>query len=362
MKVVFRYKRMIDQLSGRKLIAVVRDETGNETYSIHRLLQTKILSDMDSYKIGETFGYKFSETFQSALFLIRKKYPPASPIQVPEPAKWADCEKYMLHVSSLHRIYQEYNHTKRIWPTLNLAELFYNAGFHVWERQTTAYDGLSFLKCAEEQLDAIDFDPNGKLRADIHSIAGIYYNGAGSAFRDESIRKAQAALRIRQVIYESNPEDNDSDVLLRNAANDLASCLLNKNEYEEAGKLLEGCLEQYRTWGTEDDIPFEYAKYYNCNAFVQMRHGNYQDAIESMEKCVELAAKHSTQTWQYWQYKFSLACIIHQSGNSQKALEIHLETLNGRLDLFGQHDQNTIFSTYAVGAMYHHLKAVPTAM
>lgn len=352
---------MIDQLHGRKLITVKTLRDGSEMYSIHRLLQTKILADIDSYKMGETFGYKFGETFQSALSLVSKRYPPASASQIPEPSKWGDCEKYMLHVSSLHRVYLEYNPNHRIKPTLELAQLFYNAGFHVWERRTTAYNGLSFLLCAEEILEEMEFDNEGKLRADIHSIAGIFYNEAGSEHRDESIRREKAAYNIRQMIQNKSPDDRDNNVLLCNAASNLAVTLLNKNEFEEAGQLVEDCLKRYKEWGTEDDIPFEYAKYYNCQGFVQMRRGNYAEATKHFEKCVALAAKHSTQTWQYWQYNFSLACVLHQSGEAQKALEAHLHTLNGRLDAFGKHDQNTIFSTYAVGSMYHHMKDLPTA-
>jgi hypothetical protein len=265
----------------------------------------------------------------------------------------------MPHVFSLHRTYKE---TSRVQPSVELAELFYDAGFHVWERQTTAYDGLSFLQTAHEILDKVGFDPDGKLRADIYSIMGEFYDNMGSVHRDESVNRHTAALVIRQKIYDANPEDKNSDVLLRNATSDLGTCFLNKNMFEKAAQSFEHCYERYKVWGTEEQIPFEYSKYYLNMGLVLAWRGRYDDAVRSLQQCIRLAGKHSTQTWHYCEYMFVFGCVLLQSGDVQGALNAHLETLKSRVDLFGKHETSTIASTYAVGAMYHHIGDPQSAM
>ena len=342
---------MIDQLSGRKLITV-KEIDGEEVYSVHRLLQEKIITEMDHAHL--------TDSFQGALTLVRRRYPTASAIQVPEPEKWTNCNKYMRHVFSLHRALKD---TNRVVPSLQLAELFYDAGFHIWEQQTTAYDGLSFLKTAEEILDTINHDQFGKIRADIHCIVGILNNGLGCRERGESLRRQRAALKIREKIYsEVSPSDKDSDVLLANAANDLGICLLNQKSFEEAKPIFENCFGRYCEWGTEEEIPFEYSKYYHNIAVILMWEGKLEDSIRSLRKATKLAGTYSAKMWQYWQTKFTLASVLLQAGDVQAALDEHLEILAARYELYGKHDQSTIASTYATGAMYYHLGDVPTAM
>ena len=338
-----RYKRMIDQLSGRKLISVRQDGT-SEVYNIHRLLQQKIITDMSPSD--------FADVFQIVLSLVRCKYPHSSVMQIPEPDKWDDCGTYMPHVFSLHHVYKEF---KGVEETEELAELFYDAGFHVWERDTTAYDGLAFLNSAKDILDNLGVDPNAKLRADIHSIMGEFYSGWGSKYREESLQQHTRALEIRQRAYETDPTDKNSDVLFRNATNDRATCLLSQNRFEEAGAAFQSCLEQYKFWGGETEMPFEYQKYYSNFALVLAWRGDYKQAVEFLRRSVDLSCRHSDKTWHYSMNCFWLGCVLMQAGDVQGALDAHLETLKLRVEVFGKHEAASIISTYAVGATYYEL-------
>jgi hypothetical protein len=176
---------MIAELTGRRLISA-KEQGGRQILSIHRLLQEKILHDLPEMRFTEVFG--------KAYCLVRKKYPSASPIQVPEPQKWPECKEYTPHVLSLRRAFKS---TTFIESSLDLAQLFYDAGFHVWERQTTAHEGVLFLETSEEVLDNIKFDRESKLRADIHSILSNLYDSIGTSKRAESLRRRNEALSIR---------------------------------------------------------------------------------------------------------------------------------------------------------------------
>jgi hypothetical protein len=258
----------------------------------------------------------------------------------------------MPHVFSLHHIYKEIGHVQE---TVELAELFYDAGFHVWERDTPAYDGVGFLTTALKILDNLGVDGDAKLRADIHSIMGEFYSGRGAMWRVESVAEHTQALIIRQKAYDVKHDDKDTDVLLRNATNDLACCLLSQNRFEEAALAFQVCFRQYKLWGIEEDMPFEYQKYYSNYGLVQTWRGQYNDAIASLRRSTELSGMHSTKTWHYCMNNFSLGCVLLQAGDVQGALDTHLETLKLRVDLYGKHEAATIISSYAVGATYHQL-------
>ncbi len=227
-----KFNRMINQLSGRRLISIRQKNSDHPVYGIHRLLQQKILMDLTSLR--------FDEAFEQSFCLVRKCYPRASAIQVPEPEKWPDCEKNMPHVYSLWRNYKDLS---RIKPSFELAQLFYDAGFHIWERQTTAYNGLLFLDTANEMLDRIDYNPNHKLRADIYSIMAQCYDALGVRSKDQCIALCENALRIRQEIYDADPADevNNTDVLLQNATTDMITCFLNKYMCEKAAEVAKSC-------------------------------------------------------------------------------------------------------------------------
>ena len=345
-----RYRRMITELSGRRLVTV-KEQEGTQILSIHRLLQQKIWLDLE--------GQTFIEAFGKAYCLVRKRYPAASVIQKPEPKNWPACKKYTPHVLGLHRAFKS---TTLIEPSIELAQIFYDAGFHVWERQTTAYDGVSFLETAEEILNNLDFDKNGKLRADIHSMLGLLYESIGTSMRVESLQRRKDAIAIRKKIYESNPGDSDSDVLLANAANDFGLSLLQKHSFEEAGRIFETCYKRYCEWGPEDEIPFEYAKYYHNCGRVRMWQGDYPEAIRLIRRAIELTGKSAGKAWRYWLYQFTLACLLLQSGDLQAALDLHLEVFAGRQKVCGKHHSATISSRYAVGATYHHLGNLPAAV
>jgi len=348
---------MIRQLRGQKLIDVkTTEEGGPESYNIHRLLQQKIIIDIGAQ-------LKFDSAMRKATRLVRKKFPQSPAIQAPTPENWPRCKEYMPHVFSLLRAFKDAQEQFSAFEqTQELAELFLDAGFYIWDRQATEYDGLSFLDAAENILDYIKVDANSELRADIHCMSGLLRNTMGCRQREECFQRLELALNIRRHIYRESSYDRTNDVLLQNAATDYGIMLLNKYDFTEAEAIFEECLKRYRVWGSEEEIPFEYSKYYYNAGIVRMWQGRLDEAIQFLQRSVRLAKAYCGEEGQYWDNQFTLACVILQSGDVQKALDLHLEILSAKLDLYGKHNKSTILSTYAVGAMYFHIGDLPTAM
>lgn len=334
---------MVKDLSGRKLVTV-KDKNGMQILSIHRLLQNKIRSSLAPKE--------FMEVFDKTYCLVRKKYPSASPVQNPEPHKWLECKTYLPHVLSIWRAFKS---SDLIKPTLHLAQLFYDAGFHAWERQVNVADGIGYLETAEEIINDLNVDKDDKMRADIHSVLAMSFASHGPRRDADILQRRTEAIRIRRLIYAANSSERESDLLFTNSSNDYGLSLLGRFAFEEAGKLFETCYQRYCCWGREDQWPFEYAKYYTNTASVRMWQGNYQDAIKLGHRGVELFEKAVGDTWNALLSKFVLAYILLQSGELQAALDLHLQVFGARKTTCGKYDFTTVLSSYAVGATYHHL-------
>jgi len=348
---------MIEQLDRQKLIRIKTD-SGEEAYIIHRVLQDKIQSDLDNYS--------FADAFRKAFRLIRKRYPLSDPQQVPVPKQLEVCKKYMPHVQAFHVTFFE--HTSYHGMTsigevdpIELAGLFYDAGFFVWGGQSTAYDGLPFLETAERILMEMKVDPNAKIRADINCINGLLLLNMGYVERREGAGKLEAAWEIRKKLYDQN-ETRDNDVLSQNAANDWCICLMNMYRFEVARELLQGCLTRYKMWGTEEENPFEYSKFYGNYSVVLLWEGKVEEAIEYCQKCLVLTEEFGQRKSQYYRRLFFLGCLYLQAGELQKALDTHMETLRERIALQGKHHENTIMSMYAVAAIFHYQGHLGEAM
>lgn len=354
-----QYKRMIEQLVRQRLISLKTTDDGEQAYSIHRVLQQKIQFDMDDYS--------YADAFRKAFRLIRKQFPSASPTQVPNTDALDPCQKIMPHVYSFDKVFRDHfnDHNSaamRETKPEDLAELFYDAGFYVWAAQTTAYDGLTFLEAADEILNKINFDPNAKLRADIHCMTGLLLLNMGYAERARGTKRLKRALEIRKVNYEREPSRNN-DILLQNAANDYALSLMNEYRFPKAGNFLRECYERYQTWGPESENPFENSKYYGNYSAVLLWEEKIDEAIEYINKCLDYTERFTGgKGSQYYRRLFWLGNVYLQAGETQKALEIHLEVLTERVRLQGKRNENTILSMYAVGAAFHYRADLPSAI
>ncbi|KAK0738770.1 hypothetical protein B0T18DRAFT_433523 [Schizothecium vesticola] len=361
-----QYRRMTRHLSGRKLIEVRGPEDGHaaaaggggESYRIHRLLQRKIILDVGAQ-------LKFDSAMTKATRLVRKRFPRAPPTQAPAPQNKQRCKRYMAHAFSLLRAFNE---AKEFFPgieqTAELAGLFYDAGFYIWDCQATEHDGLAFLDAAESILDSVHVDagPMDPRRADIHCMSGLLRNSMGCQERDESLRRLRLALDIRMHVYKQGPYTRDVDVLLQNAATDYAILLLNGYGLAKPEVIFGKCLEHYRAWGTEEEIPFEYSKYYYNMGVVHMCSGRMDEAIAFLRKSVDLVKAFNGKEGQYWDNTFMLACAFCATGNIEKALRKHLRSLTEKLEQLGKHSKRTILSTYAVGEMYGYIGDLPAAI
>lgn len=241
--------------------------------------------------------------------------------------------------------------------SLGLARLLYDAGFNSWERERIP-DGIQMLDLAENVLNGIGHNMKDSLRADIHAIQGILTDSTGGSQRTIGLKRRQEAVNIRRDVMrivrrEGRLPTRNQEILLQNAINDYAYCLLQSNRFAEAEPLFKTCFEKYQQWGTESEIPFEYSKYFHNMGTVRMYQGQHEKSIEYLRRAVDLtqAAMGGNQvTYRVLRDRYMYACVLLQAGSIRDAYTLHLKTLEIRESLCGEYSELTLESYYAVGA------------
>ena len=312
---------------------------------MHRLLQRTTWQRLS--KDAE----KQQEVFDAAVAMLRKAIPAVSPTQVPDPGKWHEHQLLVPHVLILRSVYQEFK--GQIHPSLDFVRLLMNPGVNQWERGLV-HDGLLLTKSAEDVLLLISNDENELLRADIHTTVALLYDDTGIINRAEALERRKKCVDIRQAYAkQASSISREDEILLYNAWMDYVLSLMQYNKYQEAERILKTCLAKYQSWGSETEIPFEYAKYHHWMGMVEMYKGNFEQAVALTQHGVKLmmdAGKLSMMN----RFKFDLACIILQSGDLERSLAMHEEIYEARIILNGKANELTLESAYAIGVLHEH--------
>ena len=109
------------------------------------------------------------------------------------------------------------------------------------------------------------------MKADIYAMIAIIYSNTGIEHRRESLTRRKQALDIHKNIFEAaNSPRRQDEILLYNSSMEYAISLLYYHRYVEAEPIIDKCLTKFRELGPKDEIPFEYAMYYNKIALVRI--------------------------------------------------------------------------------------------
>jgi len=252
---------------------------------------------------------------------------------------------------------------------LQLAQLLYDGGFYLWERQdySTTEDAVLILSTALEILNEISHPIYDRLRADILAIMGMCCDRLGPSLYERALEIRKEAWRIRQAVKEQEVKDDDvsptTDRLLYNSINDRGLAEMQLNKFHDAEMRFTECVGKYRTWGTEEDYPFEYAKYYHNMGLVHMCQGVITEAVRCLKRAVELEElqEGATRSPLISLFEYHFACVVFHAGDAKKSLEMHLEVLRTREEMSGRCSETALLSCYTVGAMYHYVRDMQRA-
>lgn len=336
---------MIRNLRTRQLVK--RDTSESDPFlSMHRTLQWSILHSLSK---DSDLRWEF---FRQALALLQRGVPEVSRLQEPEAEKWPQFEKYAPQVLSLR--------THCLWPEpavefpVDFAEVLSNMGTYMWHAGLLDTGSKSLLN-AEEILDNKQVDRDNELRGDLHVNLGIIFSFTGVSEREVSMQRRLEALDIRWKHYEDIPDGKRTridEMRWVNARTDLAIAYMHEENFDEAEAIFEECLRKYKTWDTEDKIPFEYSKYYKFMSFVRMSHGQAREAKEYAQKGVELIEMAAgVQSPLYHATRFLLANILYHAEDIEGSLKLNEDVLKSMRKFCGDFNHFTLESYSTCAAL-----------
>ena len=136
------------QLLNKRCLIDLDEGEGYSVFSIHRTLQVVLRLDLDWQPL------KRKEIFNHALSIVSRASPKTSRLQIPDPTQWPQFQRSDPHALTLCRAITESD--APLDPSLELANLLYHAGFHVWERwNPITRDGTLLLETAENILNKL---------------------------------------------------------------------------------------------------------------------------------------------------------------------------------------------------------------
>ena len=263
------------------------------------------------------------QVLSQALDLLRKGMPSVSPIDNPEPDKWADFEKYVPQVLSVR--------THCLWPEPpvelppDFAQVMSDLATYMWQAGLFS-EGTDALYTAERIIDDQNVDNKNPLRGNIHEHIGIFASFNGVSEREECMIRRHKARKARQASHFQIPKGSvtrDDEIRLFNVESDMAFGLMQQEDFVQTEKVMEKCHDQYQKWGSKDDYPFEYLKYHHVMSYVYMSQNDPVTAIENCKLAVQLGEKCAGAMHPTTQLvKCSLANHLYFAGEVEEALEM----------------------------------------
>jgi tetratricopeptide (TPR) repeat protein len=327
---------------------------------VHRVLQAKLLRDLNAKP------HKRDEAFKTAFDLVRYHLPRPS-LDSPERSQWNVIKEYLPHVLSLQRAYADPLSITTPTPFHDLAELFKDGGVILWQRYIHN-DALKLLNSAEKILDELDSDDED-LRAEINVTINLLLQYFGISHRKEAKDRLERILKYRQRQLERKaPQDvtRTDEEQLNNAHADFANALLQFNKYEQAEPIYEQCYAKClamagnATVDADSGVPndpalaFMLAKLNHHLAFCKMYRRDWPEAIRLANLAVAMIERVNDKQLTM-RYQFDLACIVLQSGGTDRSLALHWEILQARLGLQGRASYFSLQSQYAFAVLCHHV-------
>lgn len=331
---------------------------------IHRSLQLNLLLDMTK----EPHPSKRQEIYEEVLSMLGSILPAASRLQQNEKDIWPSFNKYVPQVLSLYHNSQ--------WPDppidldFRFAKILSNIGTFLWHTgQIRECDSVMNTSIAIIQAQSKDFQNTLECQtilSDIYLVTGIIADCIGVSRRQQSLDQRKLLLEMRErelkAIVPRSHVTVDDEIRWGNAKGDLACAYMQRGRYEDAKEIMTELLGWYQKWGSEDEYPYEYAKYYLYLGYILMTEGKPTEALEHARKGLELDIAHAGDIDSTVLItRYDVASLLFNAGKVQESLDMHEETLENRVKICGRNSQFTSESYEAVGILSHLLGKNPRA-
>lgn len=301
------------------------EQQPHRSYRIHRAIQVALLMELN----GDM--QRMDAAFKRATRHLRASYPEPSPLQIPSAVTSAALRLVLPHVLSMVTCFERASPKPK--GNLELARVVIDVGGMDCYDRGLIKGSYRLNNAVKTILKAVEGPGADTLLSDALVVQGLCTDFMALNKRDEGLAVREQCLDIRRRWFQGIPKDqltHDDKIRLYNCYTDLSCSLQQMNDFSGVMKLLVECHDRYQEWGTEQQEPFEYSKYYNQAAYVLLYENRNDEAVEYAEKAYELAELSSPRTNYPWLYKFDYANILWQHGeHKQEAYELLRSLING---------------------------------
>ncbi|KAG4415580.1 hypothetical protein IFR04_011300 [Cadophora malorum] len=335
------------------LVAQLRDSqlvrrekiNGDDCLVTHRSLQRALLSKLN-HEIEQR-----QKSFDMALKMLEAVLPKASALQQPAEGMWPAIEKYLPHIQSIAAAYDRSK--PKIAGSVQFAEMLSQYGIDLYDRNLIKI-GEILMKTAEEVLDTIDFDPASSVRTNIHIVIGMYTDTLGITRRDEGLERRIKCLELRrQALKDAITIPIEEDIRLHNAVMDLSCSYQQFNRFDKVEELSNICFRKFKSWGTPEEFPYEYAKFYHSMAFLFVHRRQTELAVRYAKAGAYLMNKAGPNTLITTVYRFDWAICLFQDHKVAQAITEHEGILAIRLERCGKSNPLTLQSYLTLGIIQY---------
>lgn len=292
--------------------------------------------------------------YHEAFLLLRHRLPMKSSKPTPDPKTRPIFEELSPQVLSLR------SHCR--WPEpplefpVEFARILADVGVYLWQTGLWS-DGREVLETAESIINERQVPHVDQLRRDVVQHLGILNGLGGVSQRKSGMNHRVQALEIQRAIFKDTPFDelvHDDKIRLLKAECDVGAAHWEQELYEELETIMAGFFAGCKAVGSEEAIPFEYAKYYHHMASAAAFRGDMPTAMDYGKRSVDLMAKaagpeHSmTLLW-----ALGLGILHYFNDDLKQALELNQDILRSRKKVCGEFSAFTLESYSTCGFLLY---------
>jgi tetratricopeptide (TPR) repeat protein len=343
---LFSFRNIVLNLRQRQLIKRFSDATGSYI-SIHRSLQYSLLQMLSANPTDR------QNVFLQACNMIRKVLPvltELSPVHERQET-YRSYEKFLPQVISLSGNISQLE--PPLIPPLEFINLLCDAGTFMWDIGLVN-QGIKIYQEAETMLDKIGVNPSDPIYARVSNVLGILYQRVGITMYKEVLKRKKRTLEIYEnQLPLSTVCHTDEDLnRLQSGHNGVGIGLLFCGQFKEAEERFEKTKQIYERLGTEENTPYNFARYNINMALARCYQGKHEDAVRYADNAQRLVEEASTgQHGRAVYIKFLRGKVLSAAGRYREALPAQESVTILSASVSGESAYQTICCISEIGAL-----------